>query len=55
MHLYHGKSRLTEFFWRVARRKGRKRAILAMARKLLVAVYWMLIWVGYWSAGTAPE
>jgi hypothetical protein len=27
----------------VARRKGRKRAIVAMARKLLVAVYWMLV------------
>jgi len=43
MHLHHGESRLTEFFWRVARRKGRKRAIVAMARKLLVAVYWMLV------------
>jgi len=43
MHLYHGESRLTEFFWRVARRKGRKRAVVAMARKLLVAVYWMLV------------
>jgi len=43
MHLFHGESRLTEFFWRLARRKGKKRAIVAMARKLLVAVYWMLV------------
>jgi hypothetical protein len=40
---YHGESRLTEFFWRLARRKGKKRAIVAMARKMLVAVYWMLV------------
>jgi hypothetical protein len=37
MHLYHGESRLTDFYWRLARRKGKKRAIVAMARKLLVA------------------
>jgi len=35
--------KLTDFYWRLARRKGKKRAIVAMARKLLVAVYWMLV------------
>jgi transposase len=43
MHLFYGDSRLTDFFWRLARRKGKKRAIVAMARKLLVAIYWMLV------------
>jgi transposase len=43
MHLFYGESRLTDFFWRLARRKGKKRAIVAMARKLLVAIYWMLV------------
>jgi hypothetical protein len=43
MHLFYGNSRLTDFFWRLARRKGKKRAIVAMARKLLVAIYWMLV------------
>jgi transposase len=43
MHLYHAReTRLTKFFWRIARRKGPKVAILAMARKLLVTMYWML-------------
>jgi len=43
MHLYHTEdTRLTRFFWKVSRRKGRKVAIVAMARKMLVAIYWML-------------
>jgi len=43
MHLQHAENTgLTRFFWRIARRKGSKVAILAMARKLLVTMYWML-------------
>ena len=43
IHLQHAKgTRLTKFFWRIARRKGPKVAILTMARKLLVTMYWML-------------
>ena len=43
MHLYHAEdTRLTRFFWKVSQRKGRKVAIVAMARKMLVAIYWML-------------
>ena len=34
---------ITRFFFRVAAKKGRKIAAVAAARKLLVAVYWMLI------------
>ncbi|MEM2618530.1 MAG: hypothetical protein QW356_03455 [Candidatus Hadarchaeales archaeon] len=33
---------ITRFFNRVARRRGRKIAAVAAARKLLVAIYWML-------------
>lgn len=33
---------LTRFFHRVVRRKGKKMAAVATARKLLVAMYWML-------------
>ena len=44
-----------EFFSRLARRKGKKRAIVVMARKLLVAIYWVLVrgepFKG-WGAGT---
>jgi len=34
---------ITRFFFRVAAKKGRKIAAVAAARKLLVAVYWMLV------------
>jgi transposase len=33
---------LTRFFYRIVRRKGKKVAAVAAARKLLVAIYWML-------------
>ncbi len=43
MHLTHAEdSRLKRFFWKLARRKGKQIAIVATARKLLVAIYWML-------------
>lgn len=43
MHLMHAEdTRLTKFFWKISRRKGRKVAAVATARKLLVAIYWML-------------
>ena len=43
MHVNHLKdTKLTRFFYKLARRKGRKIAIVATARKLLVTVYWML-------------
>jgi transposase len=42
-HLQHAKNtRLTQFFRRVARRRGEQVAAVATARKLLVAIYWML-------------
>jgi transposase len=34
---------ITRFFFRVAAKKGKKIAAVAAARKLLVAIYWMLI------------
>jgi len=44
MHLYHADdTRLTRFFWRLARKKGRKIAAVAMARKLLRVIYAMLV------------
>jgi transposase len=44
MHLYHADDTcLTRFFWRVARRKGRKIAAVAAARKLLRVIYAMLV------------
>jgi len=43
MHFrYAENSRLTKFFWRIAKRKGKAVAVTATARKLLVAIYWML-------------
>jgi transposase len=43
MHLMHAEdTRLTRFFWKISRKKGRKVAVVATARKLLVAIYWML-------------
>ena len=33
---------ISRFFFRLARRKGRKVPAVAAARKLLVVVYWML-------------
>ena len=43
MHVNHARdTKLTRFFHRLARRKGRKTTIVATARKLLVTVYWML-------------
>jgi transposase len=36
-------SQLTRFFLRVARRKGRQVATVATARKMLTAIYWMLM------------
>jgi transposase len=36
-------SYISRFFYRVARRRGRQKAAVAAARKLLVAVYWMLV------------
>ncbi|KXB03198.1 hypothetical protein AKJ47_02705, partial [candidate division MSBL1 archaeon SCGC-AAA261G05] len=42
-HLTHTSgTRLTRFFRRIAKRRGKKVAVVATARKLLVAVYWML-------------
>jgi transposase len=42
-HLQHAEdTRLTRFFRRVAKRRGEKVAAVATARKLLVAIYWML-------------
>jgi transposase len=35
-------TRLTRFFWRVAKRRGKQTAAVATARKLLVAIYYML-------------
>jgi transposase len=44
MHLRHANdTRLTRFFHRIARRRGRNVAASATARKLLVAIYWMLV------------
>lgn len=43
MHIRNaGDTRLSRFFYRVSKRKGRAIAITATARKLLVAIYWML-------------
>jgi transposase len=43
MHLMHAKdSKLRRFYYRLMRRKGKPVALVATARKLLVAVYWML-------------
>ncbi len=43
MHIRNaGDTRLTRFFYRISKRKGRAIAITATARKLLVAIYWML-------------
>ena len=43
MHLMHAEdSRLKRFYRQLARRKGRPLALVATARKLLVAIYWML-------------
>ena len=43
MHLMHARdSRLKRFYRRLARRKGKPVAVVAMARKLLVTIYWML-------------
>ena len=36
-------SQLTRFFLRIARKKGRQVATVATARKMLTAIYWMLI------------
>ena len=41
MHLRYD-TKLTRFFHRLARRKGRKVAAVATARKLLKVIYWML-------------
>jgi hypothetical protein len=41
VHLRHN-TRLTRFFRRTAERRGTQVAAVAMARKLLVAIYWML-------------
>lgn len=35
-------TRLTRFFWRIARKKGKQKAAVAVARKLLVVIYHML-------------
>lgn len=35
-------TRLTRFFWRTAKRRGKRVAAVATARKLLVAIYYML-------------
>lgn len=35
-------TKLTHFFWRTAERRGTQVAAVATARKLLVAIYWML-------------
>lgn len=44
MHLIHAKdSGIKRFYYRLARRKGKQVAIVATARKLLTAVYWMLV------------
>jgi transposase len=40
-HLRHD-THVSRFFYRLARKKGKKVAAVAAARKLLVAVYWML-------------
>jgi transposase len=43
MHLMHAKdSKLKRFYYRLMRRKGKPVALVATARKLLVAIYWML-------------
>lgn len=43
MHVMHApNSRLVRFYRRLARRKGKPVALVATARKLLVAIYWML-------------
>jgi len=36
-------SQLTRFFLRVARKKSRQVATIATARKMLTAIYWMLM------------
>ena len=40
-HLKHD-THISRFFYRLARQKGRQKAAVAAARKLLVAIYWML-------------
>lgn len=42
VHLRDNDTRLTRFFRRTARRRGTRIAAVATARKLLVAIYWML-------------
>lgn len=42
VHLQHD-THISRFFYWLARRKGKQKAAVAGARKLLVAIYWMLV------------
>ena len=43
VHLGRNDTYISRFFFRLASKKGKRKAAVAAARKLLVAIYWMLI------------
>ncbi|MDG7043458.1 MAG: transposase, partial [Nitrososphaerota archaeon] len=56
---------LKEYYLKIKRKKGDRKAIIAVARKLLVYAYWMLKrnetyeelspWVNSWGKSPSPE